>query len=138
MAATVIADDPIFGRFCYGGDWQQTTNLLHITPKDGVRQRFHAMLNSGQVSLQLANDHFSTTVPLQVREDFARLEFVVTTPNPGAHTATLHLAVSVPGTYTVTDSSGVIATLNLTAGTSVTIALPFGAGVGQKTFIITR
>jgi hypothetical protein len=138
MAATVIADDPIFGRFCYGGDWQQTTNLLHITPKDGVRQRVHAMLNSGQVQLQLDNDHFSATAPLQLREDFSRLEFVVTTPNPAAHTATLHFAVSISGTYTVADSFGVIATLNLTAGTPATVALPLGTGVGQKTFTITR
>src|SRR2546427_7039791 len=26
-AATILADDPIFGRICYGGTWQQTTNL---------------------------------------------------------------------------------------------------------------
>lgn len=138
MAATVIADDPIFGRFCYGGDWQQTTNLLHITPKDGVRQRFHAMLNSGQVNLQLDNDHFSATVPMLVREDFSQMTFVVTTPNPAAHTAKLRLSVSIPGAYTVTDSSGVVATLNLTTGTEATVLLPFAAGVGQKTITITR
>ena len=62
----------------------------------------------------------------------------VATPNPAAHTATLHFAVSIPGTYTVADSFGVVATVNLTAGTPTIVALPLGAGVGQKTCTITR
>jgi hypothetical protein len=45
-ARTVIADDPLFGRFCFGGDWREEGNALAVTPKDGVRRRFHAMLET--------------------------------------------------------------------------------------------
>ena len=50
-ARTVLADDPIFGRTCFGGDWQATEEEISVTPKDGVRRRFHAMLGGGNCTL---------------------------------------------------------------------------------------
>src|SRR5882724_10543082 len=44
MAATVLADDGIFGRIAYLGTWQSVTNSNQVIPLDGVRRRFHAML----------------------------------------------------------------------------------------------
>ena len=31
-AATILADDPIFGRFCYGGTWQQAGGTNQVVP----------------------------------------------------------------------------------------------------------
>ena len=138
MAATVLVDDPIFNRFCYGGDWQQTTNWIQITPKDGVRQRFHAMLSSGQLHLRLENDHFGGNNSLQVKEDFSTIAFTIETPNPAAHNARLHFSISIPGTYSVSDQSGPIATLTLQPGGQVVLDLPFTPAVGSKTFTIVR
>lgn len=138
MAATVLADDPIFGRFCYGGDWQQTTNVVQITPKDGVRQRFHAMLGSGQMHLELLNDHFASSGSIAVQEDLSQVSFVIETPNPAAHDAMLRFSASIAGAYTVSDLSGTVTNLILQAAEEVELALPIGAGVGSKSFSINR
>jgi len=42
LRATILADDPIFGRFCYGGARQQTGGTNQVVPLDGVCRRFHA------------------------------------------------------------------------------------------------
>ncbi len=138
MAATVLMDDPIFGRFCYGGDWQQTTNVVQISPKDGVRQRFHAMLDAGQMHLILDNDHFAATQSIAVKEDLSQVTLVVETSNSAAHNARLNFSVSISGSYVVSDSSGTITILNLPANQAVAVDLPLAAGVGTKTFSITR
>src|SRR5262249_60395739 len=38
-AATIVADDPIFGPIAYGGDLAETPEGFAVTPKDGLRQR---------------------------------------------------------------------------------------------------
>ena len=138
MAATVLADDPIFGRFCYGGDWQQVTNVIQITPKDGVRQRFHAMLNTGQLHLVLDNDRFAATNSISLRDDLSLVTFVIETPNPAAHNAILRISTSDAGACEVSDTSGTITNLNLQAGQEAQLVLPMGAGGGSKLFSLTR
>lgn len=137
-AATVLADDLIFGRFCYGGDWQTVTNRLHITPKDGVRQRFHALLQSGNLHLLLGTDRFVSTAPIALRDDLSEVGFTIETSNPAAHSARLRLSCSVAGTYTISDQSGPAATLVLSAGQQGTADLPVGAGTSTKWFTILR
>ena len=39
-AATIVADDPVFGRVCHGGDLRETG----VVPRDGVRRRLHVRL----------------------------------------------------------------------------------------------
>ncbi|RYG23331.1 hypothetical protein EON82_14345 [bacterium] len=39
VARTMVVDDPIFGRFCYGGVGQSTGSTYRFVPKDGVRRR---------------------------------------------------------------------------------------------------
>ena len=59
-AATILADDPIFGRFCYGGIWTNDVDIK-ITPMDGVRQRFHGILDGFEMSVKpgLELGHFN-------------------------------------------------------------------------------
>lgn len=40
-AATVLADDPLFGMTCMGGDAKEEDGSWTILPKDGVNRRFH-------------------------------------------------------------------------------------------------
>jgi len=138
MAATVLSDDEVFGRFCYGGDWQQSTNAISVTPKDGVRQQFHAMLGAGQLHLRLLNDHFGAVDSISLNEDLSVAEFTVQTPNPAAHNVMMRFSASTAGAYVFSDLSGTITNLNLQAGEEVQVALPMGAGVGVKSFSVSR
>jgi len=56
LRATILADDPIFVRFCCGGAWQQAGGTNQVVPLDGVRRRFHAVLNTGRLSAVLDCD----------------------------------------------------------------------------------
>ena len=137
MAATILADDPIFGRFCYGGIWQQTTNL-QVIPLDGVRRRFHAMLNNGNIHIVVDTDRFANTLPITLQSGLAQLGFTLETDNATSHTATLHITASTAGSYTVSGASGTIATLNLQAGVESTVDLPIAASTTTASFTVSR
>jgi hypothetical protein len=137
-AATILADDPIFGRFCYGGTWQQSGSTNQVVPLDGVRRRFHAMLDTGAVHLVLVNDHFAAGQAIAVNDDLSRVSFAVETANTASHQATLRFSASIAGTYTVSDTGGVIDTRVLAAGEEVTLSLPMAAGGATQTFTIAR
>lgn len=57
-AATVVADDPVFGRFCFGGEMQETASSLEIVPRDGVRRRLHLRTSGHQIDLELSGARF--------------------------------------------------------------------------------
>lgn len=136
-AATILADDPIFGRFCYGGLFQQTTNL-QITPLDGVRQRFHAMFTDRSLHLTVDTDHFASGQPITLESDLSAVGFTIETTNPASHTARIHFTPSIGGTYSIRNSSGVIGIENLTAGQEGLFDLPIPAGTFANSFSIGR
>jgi len=136
-AATILADDPIFGRFCYGGTWQQTTNL-QVACLDGVRRRFHALLATGKLHLAVDTDLFTASAPLALEPDLSRVSFTLETDNPASHTARMHLSVSAAGSYTVSNGSGTVATLNLQPGIEAVVDLPIPANTVAATFTISR
>ena len=83
-AATILADDPIFGRFCYGGTWQQGGGTNQVVPLDGVRKRFHAMLSNSKLHLVLNGDHFAAGQVIALTDDLSQISFQVETGNPTA------------------------------------------------------
>ncbi len=87
----MLADDPIFGRFCFGGDWRKTSTGLEVIPKDGLRRRFHAMLKSGTLHAVLENDRFAAAEPIKLNEGLSELQFSLESDNPDAHSVNLNL-----------------------------------------------
>jgi hypothetical protein len=124
-AATILSDDPIFGRFCYGGELRQTwRGRLEITPRDGVRRRFDAILDNGKLMLALDNDHFASTRPIILKNDLSSVGFSLESANPTPHTAALRLSASASGRYLIRNDSAAIATVNLADGRETPVALP--------------
>ena len=124
-AATVLADDPIFGRFCFGGLWKNKgTGLLEVIPRDGVRRRFHALLGKRKLHLILDNDRFSGS--LELREDLSEFGFTLESDNPSSHTATVRIS-GVAGTYRVSESGKSILTTHFRSGEEVAVVLPMKA-----------
>jgi hypothetical protein len=136
-AATILADDPIFGRFCYGGMWTNDVDIK-ITPLDGVRQRFHAMIGAGTMHLVLDSDHFANSQSLDLTANLSQINFTVETGNAAAHSTPLHFSTSIPGTYVLSDGSGTLTTVSLSASQENVFNLPFPAGGTAKTFSITK
>jgi hypothetical protein len=64
-AATIVADDPVFGRFCFGGEMREDKASLHIVPRDGVRRRLHLRTAGHQIDLALTGARFAKEAPIQ-------------------------------------------------------------------------
>ncbi|MBZ5705220.1 MAG: hypothetical protein LAN63_07690, partial [Acidobacteriia bacterium] len=138
MAATILTDDPIFGRFCYGGAWSQAGGTNQIVPLDGARRQFHAMFNTGNLHLVLANDRFAAAQPIVLLSDLSQVGFQIESEYTAAHSVTLHFTASTAATYTFSSIHGVITTLSLQAGQEGVVNLPMDAGSSPQSFSISR
>mgnify|MGYP001255379580 CR=1 FL=1 len=137
-ARTVIADDPLFGRFCFGGDWQQTAGAIEITLKDGVRRRFHAALDTGRLDLESEADRFAQGRPIILREDLSQIMFQLESDNPEEHVARLRLAGPPAGTYEVRQGGEMVQRLTLVDGWPSTLEIPVAGLRASPTVTIER
>jgi hypothetical protein len=137
-AATIVADDPLFGRFCYGGTWQLTSTNVQVTLLDGVRKRFHAVLNNGDAHLIIDTDRFVASNGVSFKEDLSTIGFTIETDNSASHSARLHITLPVSGAYTISSDEGNLGTINLAAGNEGIVDLQIPASTVRKTFFITK
>jgi hypothetical protein len=137
-AATILADDPIFGRICLGGDWRAVDDGIQVIPKDGLRKRFHALLGDRKLHLLLDNDRFLAAEPIFLKPDFSQMRFILETDNPDKHAAKLRLSDLLPGKYTISDDKGAIAALDVQDGQECSLELPMEANTKSKRFIIAK
>ena len=139
-AATILADDPVFGRFCFGGDWRKTAAGLEIIPKDGVRRRFHALLGQGEqnkLHLALETDRFAASQAIVIKEDLSEVCFRLESDNANRHVA--RLLVSGPaGKYAVTAGARKIQEVEIKEGQDTAVELPITGGSSANTFTISR
>jgi hypothetical protein len=137
-AATVLADDPIFGRVCYGGDWRKTDSGIEVIPKDGLRRRFHAVLQGGRLHMTLDADRFAASDPIVIREDCTEVRFALESNNRKAHIAKLALSGVVTGEYTVSSNSGILVTTSVKDGLESILPVPISEGTWPKALILRK
>jgi hypothetical protein len=137
-AATILTDDPIFGRICLGGDWLAKDEGIYVNLKDGLRKRFHAMLDEGRLHLVLDNDRFAASEPIFIKQDFSEMHFTLETDNPERHSAKLHTAGLPSGKYSVGDNQGSVAIVEVLDGKDREIDLRMDKNAGSKHFVIAR
>ena len=135
-AATVLADDDIFGRFCYGGMLGEHEGRTTVIPLDGVRRRFHAMLDEGTMHLELQNDRFAAATPVTLAADLSEISFVLETDNSFAHDAVLHLSGDADA-YVV-EGPGSSQAVSVESGKATQIRLAVPAGAGTASFTLRR
>ncbi len=134
----MLSDDPIFGRVALLGTWQQVTNSNQVIPLDGVRRRFHAMLNTSTLHLVLDNDRFAANQPIVCTDDQSFTGF---SDGKRSHQRAHRNAasdVSISGSYTISNNHGVVTTVGLTAGQEAVVSLPIDASATAQPFTITR
>ncbi|MBB4371901.1 hypothetical protein GGD63_004702 [Bradyrhizobium sp. cir1] len=83
-AATIVADDPIFGQVCYGGTMETFAHTLRIWPRDGVRRRLNLRLQSLRLDLVLLDARFRADRPIILNLGEGRISL---TPEPFAPSA---------------------------------------------------
>lgn len=134
-AATILADDPIFGRVCLGGTSEEHAGGQHVMLRDGVRRRFHARLDGRSLDLVLRNDRFAADEPLVIGAH--DLRFTIESANPAGHVAELAHAGLPAGAYRLIRDDGASSDVAVNAGEG-RIGLPLGAGAEQRRFVLRR
>jgi len=123
-AATVLTDEPIFGRFCFGGDQRTSAGRIEVIPRDGLRRRFHALLGARRLHIMLDADRFAADQPIVLQEDFSGVGFLLESDNPAPHPLRLHLSGLAAGNYTVSAGQQALADFTLKGGEEHTLELP--------------
>ena len=86
-ACTVAFADPLFGWIAYGGELREQDGALQIIPRDGVRQRFHAVVGARRLHLALDRDGFASGQPIELSRALDRLSFTLESRAPFKHEA---------------------------------------------------
>ena len=88
-AATILADDPLFGLVCYGGSFEDTSGVFRIVPRDGVRRRVFVRTAELSLDLELDRDAFATTLPVACAHDGSRIAFTLESRSSQRHSTVL-------------------------------------------------
>ena len=100
--ATIVADDPVFGSFCFGGEMRTENGSLQVTPRDGVRRRLHLRTEGHQIDFELTGARFAKEQPIHWSARQQRFVFAVETEATGSGEVQIAIA-GLPGrTYKVT------------------------------------
>jgi hypothetical protein len=111
-AATIVADDPLFGLVAYGGTLTSAGAQLSVVPRDGLRQRFSALMQTSAAArpggppgaqvlrMELDRDGFAAGAPIALDSGLTRLAFTLENRTGDAHTTTLRLSLPA-GNWTV-------------------------------------
>ena len=90
-AATIVVDDPIFGRIAYGGRLVNTPAAIEVTPRDGLRQRLHVLLNNRRLHLILNRDGFAADSPIIFDDALREVRFTLENRSTETHSTMVEL-----------------------------------------------
>jgi hypothetical protein len=113
-AATVVADDPVFGLIAYGGRLARRGRQIEVTPQDGINRRFHIITDRQRFHLLLERDGFAAGQPLRFDDDLREISFTLENrdSDPAREHRTALSASGLPaGAYAVEAGGRVIANL---------------------------
>jgi hypothetical protein len=98
-AATVFAEDPLFGPIAYGGLAERKGERWQVFCRDGVRRRFQIVRPGQSVHLDISRDHFAAEVPVRFDDRLETLEFTLESPADAGHTTRLAASGLPAGIY---------------------------------------
>jgi hypothetical protein len=97
MATTLVADDPLFGLLAYGGTLKDAGARLEVVPRDGLRQRFGAILPAGatlrKLRIEFDRDGFAADAPIAFDRALGRVAFLIENRTADAHRTGLRLSL---------------------------------------------
>jgi hypothetical protein len=100
MAATIVTRDPIFDWTAYGGTLSVKGDTLSVIPRDGLRQRFAAILidpkikNAGvRFRLELDRDGFAPDQSIVTDKSFEKISFTLENRTGDVHDTGLWISL---------------------------------------------
>jgi len=125
-AATVVADDPLFGLFAYGGQLTRTAQGIEVVPKDGLRERFHVIRGQQRFHMALERDGFAKDRPIFLADSLNEIRFILENRGGGKHASPLGISGAPAGTYQVSIDGVSIGTVVVENEKESAIMLPAG------------
>jgi len=122
-ARTVLFDDPLFGLFAYGGEVVGNRETIAVVPRDGVRQRFSAVLGARRLHLELDRDGFAEAKAVELTTGLDHLRFTVENRGASADTTVLRAEGLPQGTYAVSVNSEGQTARSVSSGAPVIIPI---------------
>jgi len=136
-AATVVAEDPIFGLIAFGGRLDPRDGALAVTPRDGVRRRLHVIRPPLRFHMLLDRDHYAAGKTVELAGDLSAIAFDLEPVGTAAHTTRLSLSGLPDGRYHVRLDDRPVAKFASTDGGEVNVELPVAAGAHNCRVTIT-
>jgi len=112
-AATVVIDDPIFGRIAYGGELRFENEFNYVISRDGVRRRFHFVNSKNRFHLILKSDGFLREYPLAIKDDMSEINFKIENRSRKEHQFQMSFSGLPAGRYHVFLDGSEITTLEI-------------------------
>ncbi len=105
-ATTVVADDPVFGQFCFGGVLSAAGETLQILPRDGVRRRLNLRVAGQAIDVEVSGARFARDKAIHWSPVTQRM--LLPLEREESSSGTVHLAVrGLPGKlYTLHTEAG--------------------------------
>ena len=72
-AATVVAEDPVFGRICYGGILSRGKGGIQVRCRDGVGRRFHYIGEKRRFHAECVHGAWAEEGGIRIDEDWSRV-----------------------------------------------------------------
>lgn len=128
-AATIVADDPIFGLVAYGGRLKRTGTLTEVVPEDGLRRRFHVIRGKQRLHVLFNRDGFAAGETVRFDDALSEISFTMENRAPAAagHQTEMLVTGLPAASYQV--SVNEIPVQKVTGGeTPQMVMLPMGTG----------
>jgi len=100
-AATVLTCDPLFDWLAYGGLLTDGRNRLSIIPRDGLRQRFYAVLADQRLRIELDRDGFAAGQPIETDKNLKKLRFLLENRSGDSHVTMINIFPMGKAAYVV-------------------------------------
>lgn len=137
-SATVLADDPIFGLFAYGGLLKKNKDAIEVIPKDGLRKDFHIIRKGQRFHLLLSQDGFAQDKAIVVNDSLDRIGFVLENRARSNHKTDVRLTGLAEGSYTAGLNGKVIEQKSIKEGQELVFGLPVSGKVKSYKVEIIR
>ncbi len=124
-AATIVADDPLFGMFAYGGRLTTTQGAIEVIPLDGLRKRFYFITQAIRLQILIAWDGFMSDKTIRISHDFHTISFYLENRTDSDHLTAINLSGLPEGRYEITQDQK-INNIDISGKTHIDISMMKG------------
>jgi hypothetical protein len=110
MAATILTDDPIFGWYAYGAAVSTSGGNILVIPRDGLRQRFFAVLPDQRLKIEVERDGFTASKNIILDAKLNRIRFELENRTGDTHTTLLKVSGTGRSSYEILQGGSRIGT----------------------------